>query len=149
MPLGAIAAAGILLLVNIKGKLQPLEGNLIQQIKRFDPLGNLLFVGAVLSLLLALHWAGEDFAYSNARIIVLFVLFGVFLLAFVSLQIWQNDQNVSSKIKTILILLTLTSYSSGSNYQAAVSRLRSYFCFLRWWHHISYDISLGPLVPSR
>lgn len=98
LPLGGIATVGIIILVNIKGRLQHLEGNLLQRIKRFDPLGNLCFVGAVLSLLFALHWSGLGIKWTNARIIVLWALFGVFLIAFICLQIWQKQENVTSEL---------------------------------------------------
>lgn len=56
-----------------------------------DPLGVLAFVPAVVSLLLCLQWGGTKYSWSNARIIVLFILFGVFSFAWCIIQVWRQD----------------------------------------------------------
>nr|GAT57086.1 major facilitator superfamily transporter [Mycena chlorophos] len=58
---------------------------------QLDPLGTLVFIPAIVSLLLALQWGGSKYAWSNGRIIALFVIFGVLIIAFVSIQIWMKD----------------------------------------------------------
>ncbi|KAK5948980.1 hypothetical protein OHC33_010066 [Knufia fluminis] len=93
LPLGAIAAAGIIFFVKLKGRLRPLEGTPFQKVRQFDPPGNLIFVGAVLSLLFALHWGGDAFAYSSPRIIALFTLFGFFTIAFIVVEVFQSDEH--------------------------------------------------------
>lgn len=60
-------------------------------IKRLDPLGMSLFAPAVICLLLALQWGGSTYAWNNARIIALFVVFGVLFLGFVAVQIWKPE----------------------------------------------------------
>ncbi|KAI8628946.1 major facilitator superfamily transporter [Xylariaceae sp. FL1651] len=60
-------------------------------IKRFDPLGTLLFLPCVVSVLLALQWGGTTYPWSDGRIIALFVVFGVLLIAFVGVQVWAGD----------------------------------------------------------
>jgi len=42
-------------------------------------------------LLLALQWAGTKYAWSNPRIIVLFVVFGVLMIAFFAIQRWKGE----------------------------------------------------------
>ena len=56
-------------------------------VKRLDPLGLFLFAPSIVCLLLALEWGGSTYAFSDARIIALFVVFGGLLLAFVAVQI--------------------------------------------------------------
>lgn len=56
-------------------------------IKRLDPLGMSLLAPSVICLLLALEWGGSTYAWNNGRIIALFVVFGVLLLAFAAVQI--------------------------------------------------------------
>lgn len=63
----------------------------LAQIKRLDPLGMFLFAPSIICLLLALQWGGSTYAWSNGRIIALFVLFGFLLLAFAASQIWNPD----------------------------------------------------------
>jgi len=50
---------------------------------RFDPIGTAIFVPCVVCILLPLHWGGTTYAWSDARIVTLFVLFGVFPVTFV------------------------------------------------------------------
>lgn len=64
---------------------------MIQRVLHFDPAGNTLFVSAIVCLLLALHWGGDTYAYSNGRIIALFTLFGVLLIGFILTQILQQE----------------------------------------------------------
>ncbi|KAJ7708403.1 major facilitator superfamily domain-containing protein [Mycena olivaceomarginata] len=53
--------------------------------------GTLVFIPAIVSLLLALQWGGSKYEWENGRIIALFVIFSVFIAAFVVIQIWQQD----------------------------------------------------------
>ncbi|EXJ90759.1 hypothetical protein A1O1_03863 [Capronia coronata CBS 617.96] len=62
-----------------------------QQFLQLDPLGTAIFVPAVICLLLALQWAGTEYAWSSARIIVLLVLAGVLFMGFVAIQIWRQE----------------------------------------------------------
>ncbi|KAJ7476946.1 major facilitator superfamily domain-containing protein [Mycena galericulata] len=65
---------------------------LAERIQQFDPFGTLVFVPAVVCLLLALQWGGSKYAWSNGRIIALFVIFGVLISTFIGIQIWKQDQ---------------------------------------------------------
>jgi hypothetical protein len=60
-------------------------------IKRLDPLGMFFFVPSIICLLLAFQWGGSTYAWSNGRIITLFILFGVLMLAFAVVQILIPD----------------------------------------------------------
>ncbi|KXX72948.1 putative HC-toxin efflux carrier TOXA [Madurella mycetomatis] len=67
------------------------DDTLLQRVMRFDPLGTLVFMPAIICLLLALQWGGTTHPWSNWRIILLFCLFGVLILAFVFIQYRQQD----------------------------------------------------------
>ena len=60
--------------------------------KQLDPLGFILIAPAVTSLLFALEWGGSRYAWSNGRIIALFVVFGVLGLGFVASQAWRKEK---------------------------------------------------------
>ncbi|KAL2017192.1 hypothetical protein VTK56DRAFT_2512 [Thermocarpiscus australiensis] len=62
-----------------------------QRFMRFDPLGTVVFMPGIVCLLLALQWGGTAYAWSSWRIILLFCLFGVLILAFVYVQHRQRD----------------------------------------------------------
>lgn len=69
-------------------KRQPQEPvTFFQHIKRLDPLGTLFFLPSVVSLLLALEWGGSEYAWSDGRIIALFVIFGFAFIAFAAVQV--------------------------------------------------------------
>jgi hypothetical protein len=56
------------------------------KLKKIDYIGLILFLGACISLILALVWGGSTYPWSDARIIVLLIL-GVFLVfAFIGIE---------------------------------------------------------------
>ncbi|KAI9878064.1 MAG: hypothetical protein M1830_002013 [Pleopsidium flavum] len=91
LPIGAVTAIGILIFLHVDQQLEKVDGGAIARIMRFDPLGNVLFICAVICLLLALQWGGTTYDWSNGRIIALFVLFAVLFIAFVAMQVWQGE----------------------------------------------------------
>lgn len=56
-------------------------------IKRLDPLGTFFFIPSIVCLLLALQWGGSTYDWDSWRIILLFVLFGVLVIAFGIVQV--------------------------------------------------------------
>jgi hypothetical protein len=87
LPLGAIVVAGLIPFFpspQAAARLASLPSK--EKIKRMDPLGTVILVVAITCLLLALQWGGLKYSWSNARIIVLFVIFGIAMIAYV---IWQ------------------------------------------------------------
>ena len=73
MPIGAVAAAGVITLLHVKQSLLKLKGTIWTRIALFDP------------LLLALQFAFEP-SYSDRRVIALLVLFGILLIALLIFQ---------------------------------------------------------------
>lgn len=67
---------------------------MLEMIKRIDPIGSLLSMCAVICLLLALRWGGNEYDWNNGRIIVLLVLFGILLVAFLYMQ-WRQGENAT------------------------------------------------------
>lgn len=61
------------------------------QLAQLDPLGTLCFLPSIICLLLALQWGGSTYAWSSARIVVLFVISGVLFISFVAIQLWKQD----------------------------------------------------------
>jgi hypothetical protein len=64
---------------------------LCSKIMQFDPIGTVLFMPAIISLLIALQWGGTKYPWSNGRIIGLFVVFVVLIAGFIMVQCWQQD----------------------------------------------------------
>ncbi|KAJ5113149.1 hypothetical protein N7456_001683 [Penicillium angulare] len=92
------------------------KASLKRQIIRLDPLGTALFLPGVICFLLALQWGGTTYAWGNARIIVLFILAGVLLIAFIAVQVWrQEDATIPPRI------IKQRSVASGAVYTSCVS----------------------------
>lgn len=91
LPLGGITAIGLLTLLKLppKEKAQKTPMDIFLEL---DPIGTIIFVPAIVCLLLALQWGGVTYDWSNGRIIVLFVIFGVAIVAFIALQIVLGDK---------------------------------------------------------
>jgi glycerol uptake facilitator-like aquaporin len=62
-----------------------------QKIQSMDLLGTAILIPTVVSCLLALQWGGTKYAWSSARIIALFVVFGVFSAVFIAVQFWKGE----------------------------------------------------------
>ncbi|PWN41479.1 MFS general substrate transporter [Ceraceosorus guamensis] len=94
VPCAALAILIVALLLRPEdvddGKRQNLK--FFEQIKQLDPLGFILIVPATVALLLALQFGGFAYAWSNARVVALLVIFGVFFLAFVASQWYAGDR---------------------------------------------------------
>ncbi|KAK0702544.1 major facilitator superfamily domain-containing protein [Apiosordaria backusii] len=91
LPIGAVTIAAIVFIFPDPKREIKNDDTLRQRIMRFDPFGTIVFMPAIICLLLALQWGGTQYAWSNWRIILLFVLFGVLIAIFVGVQIYQGD----------------------------------------------------------
>lgn len=61
------------------------------RLEQFDIYGSIVFLPMIVCLLLCLQWGGSTYAWSSGRIIALFVVFGVLLIAFVAIQFWKKE----------------------------------------------------------
>lgn len=80
LPIGGLVLVSVALFLNTKHKRSP---TWLHAIARIDYLGNVLFIGSVVSLLLGLVMGGQIFPWSSWRIILPIVLGGVGIGAFV------------------------------------------------------------------
>ncbi|KAJ5609975.1 hypothetical protein N7510_006694 [Penicillium lagena] len=90
LPLGAITGIFIILFFKDKptSNTQPLS---LTQLRKMDPIGFLIFIPAVVSILLTLQWGGIEYDWGNARVVVLCVLFGVCAVMWCFVQFWKQD----------------------------------------------------------
>ncbi|KAJ5365916.1 Major facilitator superfamily domain general substrate transporter [Penicillium concentricum] len=91
LPLGAVTTIFVLLFFHAPDPVKRRPG-FRKMLGELDPLGTFFFLPAIICLLLALQWGGAHYAWNNPRIIALFVLSGVLLIAFVAVQIYQNEK---------------------------------------------------------
>ncbi|GJC99028.1 major facilitator superfamily transporter [Colletotrichum higginsianum] len=95
-----------------------------------DPLGNLLFMPAVICLLLALHWGGVTYPWTSARILVLFAVFAIGMLGFLFLQyIGQENATVPPRIfkKRTVWSSSFFSFTLGAAFLLSVYYLPIWF----------------------
>ena len=92
LPVGAVTIFVAIFFLKLSAqKLDKPADTWIGKFKQLDPLGNLCFFPGTICLILAMQWGGTTYAWSDARIIVLFIIFGILTIAFVGIQIWKED----------------------------------------------------------
>lgn len=91
LPIGGITVAIIAFFFPQPVQHKPPPEPLFRRIRRFDPLGTLFLIPAVICILLALQWGGIEYPWSNGRIIALLVLGTLLLIGFILVQIWQKE----------------------------------------------------------
>ncbi|KAK2616917.1 hypothetical protein QQS21_000005 [Conoideocrella luteorostrata] len=98
LPIGGVVLAVLILFLHVSHE-KIGDITMSRRIMQLDPFGTLVFLPGVICFLLALQWGGNTYAWSDARIIVLFVVSGVLLVAFVGIQIWrQEDATIPPRI---------------------------------------------------
>ena len=92
LPLGGVTAVALVFFLKLPRQAQPdANETLRQKIMHFDPIGTVIFLPCIVCVLLALQWGGTTYAWSDGRIIALFVLFGLLLITFVGVQFWMGE----------------------------------------------------------
>lgn len=94
LPIGGLSMVVIVLFFNPApqpGAVDYSTYSIQQKLKQFDILGTTFFLPGVVCLLLALQWGGSKYAWGNGRIIALFILFGLCMIAFSAIQFWKPD----------------------------------------------------------
>ncbi len=93
LPIGAIVFGLVLLGLKLKSKKDPMrELPTTEKLKRLDPLGIILLLGAVSCLFLALQWGGSRFTWDSSKIIGLLIGSGLLSLLFCALQWWLAEK---------------------------------------------------------
>ncbi|QIW97144.1 hypothetical protein AMS68_002662 [Peltaster fructicola] len=91
LPLGAVTILFIIFFYHPTRRAKTLAVGWKARLEQFDLIGTAIFVPMIVCLLLALQWGGSTYPWSNGRIIALFVLFGVLLIAFIGVQFWKDE----------------------------------------------------------
>ncbi|KAJ8097204.1 major facilitator superfamily domain-containing protein [Lipomyces tetrasporus] len=91
LPFGAVTIAAIVFFLQSPKQSFTGPTSWKERLNQLDVVGTIVFVPAVVCLLLALQWGGTRYAWSNARIIALFVVFGVLIIIFLGVQIRKGD----------------------------------------------------------
>ncbi|RPA81881.1 MFS general substrate transporter [Ascobolus immersus RN42] len=86
LPIGALTMAMIFFFFTPPHRKQADEMTNKEKFAQFDILGTLFLLPSIICILLALQWGGTEYEWKNARIIVLFILFGILMGIFLFIQ---------------------------------------------------------------
>lgn len=93
LPFGLVTAIFVVFFLSSKDGRKPgFDLPLKEKVKQLDTIGLVVFIPCIVSFLLALTWGGATYPWSNWRIILLFVVAGVLLIAFAGVEYWQGDK---------------------------------------------------------
>jgi EmrB/QacA subfamily drug resistance transporter len=92
LPFGAVTMVFIFFFFNPTKSAKKLSVGWKNRIMDFDPAGTVVFLPMIICLLLALQWGGSTYPWSDGRVIALFVVFGVLLAIFVSIQFYVGER---------------------------------------------------------
>nr|GAT55036.1 major facilitator superfamily transporter [Mycena chlorophos] len=121
------------------------------RVMKFDPIGTIIFIPAIVSLLLALQWGGSTYPWKNGRIIGLFVVFGVLITAFIGVQIWrQEDATVPPRImkQRSILFGSIFCISLGSSFFILVYYLPIWFQAIKGVSAVKSGIDNLPMILS-
>ncbi|RMJ08106.1 hypothetical protein CDV36_012291 [Fusarium kuroshium] len=90
LPIGAVASVFLLFFLKVS-KQKHESVPISKHITRLDPLGTFFFVPSMICLILALQWGGSTYSWSNWRLILLFIVFGLTAVAFAVVQVMMPD----------------------------------------------------------
>lgn len=91
LPIGAVVLVLIGFFLHMKLPQAQEKLSYWARFMQLDPIGTLLFIPSIVCLLLAVQLGGSTYGWSNPRIIALFVVFGILLIAFIGVQIWEGE----------------------------------------------------------
>lgn len=114
-------------------------------------MGTSVFIPAIICLLLALQWGGTKYHWGNVRIIVLFVLFGIFIGSFIAIQFWQGDSAtvpLSIIKKRSMWSASWFSFCLGSYFFLLIYFLPVWFQAVKGDSAVKSGISIMPMLLS-
>ncbi|CEJ56389.1 hypothetical protein PMG11_02597 [Penicillium brasilianum] len=92
LPIGGISILVILFFLRLPVTNEWAGKPILERIRQLDLIGASLLIPAIVCLLLALQWGGNKYAWSNSRIIGLFVGFGLLAIIFAISQLWLGEK---------------------------------------------------------
>jgi len=130
---------------------KPPQETFVERLMRFDPIGTLIFIPAVVSLLLALQWGGTVYPWNNGRIIALFVVFGVLIISFLFIQ-WRQQDNATVPPRIIsnrsVLSASFYAFSLGSAFFLFVYYIPIWFQSVQGVSAVNSGIRNLPLLLS-
>lgn len=152
VPIGGVAIVTLILLCPNKSAPSKPASTLKGRLMQLDPIGFLLLAPSIVCLLFALQW-GTQYSWSDNRVIALFVVCGVLLIAFIGSQMWGQGRQ---KMLPGEIILQRTMFAASFASIGIGSILVMFAYYLPIWLQVvqekspqSAGLSLLPLLLSQ
>ncbi|KAH8729554.1 major facilitator superfamily domain-containing protein [Ilyonectria robusta] len=152
LPIGGLAMIIVFFFVHVnRNSAETKDMTFSARLRQLDLYGAAIFIPAIVCLLLALQWGGADYAWSNSRIIGLFVGFGLMIAVFIGIQFWQGDQGTLPprlfKNRNVLPAM-LFSMFFGAAFFPLIYYLSLYFQAIQGVSAVQAGIKILPLLLS-
>ncbi|TFB07654.1 Efflux pump roqT [Trichoderma ghanense] len=152
LPIGGLAMLIVVLILHVnRNSDATLNMSILSRILEIDILGTAIFIPAIVCLLLALQWGGAEYAWSNSRIIGLFVGFGLMIGIFIGIQFWKGDKGTLPprmfKDRNVLCAM-LFSLFFGAGFFPLIYYLSLYFQAIQGVSAVTAGIKILPLLLS-
>jgi Fungal trichothecene efflux pump (TRI12) len=101
-----------------------------ERFAQLDFYGAAFLIPAVVCLLLALQWGGTKYPWNNAKIIGLFCAFGVILIIFIVIQVWQGPNATIPPgvfFQRSIFFSSMFSFCAGASFLIVVYYIPLYF----------------------
>lgn len=126
---------------------------LADRFKEFDYVGAVLSVATLVCIIMATNFGGTLYAWDNGRIITLFVLTGVFAVAFAVQQTFNLFTKESDRMfpvqflkmkEPVLLFISMAAANAGGF--IAIYYIPTYFAFVRGDEPVESAVRLLPLI---
>jgi MFS family permease len=149
LPIGGVVVVALFFILRTPASKN--TDTLKEQIIKLDPYGTIVFLPGIVCLLLALQWGGTTYLWTDARIIVLFILGGILIIIFIVIQ-FRNGDNATVPIR----IIAQRSVASGAYFSfmcpgsmmVIVYYLPIWFQAIKGYSAVKSGISTIPLVLS-
>ncbi|KAJ5097785.1 hypothetical protein N7456_008506 [Penicillium angulare] len=92
LPFGGVTLVALLFFLPPIKRPEVSSRSIAERLKKVDFIGLLIFIPTVTCMLVALQWGGTTYPWNDGRVVALFVVFGVLLIAFVAFEIWKGPE---------------------------------------------------------
>jgi MFS family permease len=150
LPVGAVTIIGVALFLKNPERLEN-NKTIKERLKHLDYYGALLLIPAVVCLLLALQWGGNQYAWNSATIIGLFCGFGAIVPIFVYVQFKLGERaTIPIRVFTqrTVFFSSMFSFFVGSSFLIAIFYLPLYFQAVKGVSATKSGIDTLPLLLS-
>lgn len=150
LPFGGVTILLIALLLHIPDR-DETKVPIREKLSQLDLAGTSVFMPGTVCLLLALQWGGQQYPWSDGRIIALIVLAGVLILGFIAVQILMpRTATVPPRIfvQRSIMAGAWTTFCIGAHIVVFVYYLPIYFQAIQGVSAVESGVRILPLVLS-